>query len=459
MPRAMNRPLQTMPRLLCGLLLGAAAACTEQPATPGELAAVDGDLRQVEQRLRGGQLDACLAYIDLCERASGLCLRLDEPLLCDDILSRCAIHSDSFCGSSHADGGDRPWADAGPSRDAVGANGRARDRGVAARDAARPRPDGAAARDSGAAPDQRPNANCVAHLWSNLEACGWPGPGNTGPAAGVALKAASGRTIRTDNTVISGELITGALVVAARNVTIRDSRLRHDGGGVGGSGVIKILAGASATIERVEIDGLNHTHACIWHEGAQLVARYVDCHGINDGIFSWADTGSADSGDNFTIEHSYFHDFTTNAANGHIDGYQAEGAKHGLIRHNTYRMTASASSAIAIWNGQKDTSDILVEGNLLAGGGATIYAEDYSPREEAPVGGYTLTGVVFKNNSFSTLNGANPCVGAYFVWFSRPQYAYGGGPTDGWHRSGNLVLETGENIDQGNPHVNGQLCR
>ena len=33
------------------------------------------------------------------------------------------------------------------------------------------------------------------------------------------------------------------------------------------------------------------------------------------------------------------------------------------------------------------------------------------------------------------------------------------GPTDGWKRTGNTVIETGENIDNGNPHLsNGSVC-
>lgn len=31
-------------------------------------------------------------------------------------------------------------------------------------------------------------------------------------------------------------------------------------------------------------------------------------------------------------------------------------------------------------------------------------------------------------------------------------------PTESWHRSGNYVLETQENLDNGNPRHNGHLC-
>ena len=37
------------------------------------------------------------------------------------------------------------------------------------------------------------------------------------------------------------------------------------------------------------------------------------------------------------------------------------------------------------------------------------------------------------------------------VWYPRDSL------TDGWHRFGNIRLETGESLDEGNPYVNGQL--
>jgi hypothetical protein len=45
-----------------------------------------------------------------------------------------------------------------------------------------------------------------------------------------------------------------------------------------------------------------------------------------------------------------------------------------------------------------------------------------------------------------------PCVGSWGVWFPR------GAPTDGWRRSGNRVLETGQSLDSGNPTVGGRVC-
>jgi CubicO group peptidase (beta-lactamase class C family) len=96
------------------------------------------------------------------------------------------------------------------------------------------------------------------------------------------------------------------------------------------------------------------------------------------------------------------------------------------------------------------SADITVADNLLAGGGFTVYAEDYSPSEASPAGGYTVTGVTFTNNRFSNVHYG--CVGGFGVWFPR------GAPSDGWRRSGNTVLETGQNVDAGNPTSGGRTC-
>jgi hypothetical protein len=332
-----------------------------------------------------------------------------------------------------------------------------------------------------------PGVDCTHDVWNNLEACGWAGPGNTGPdmsqcpngLKAVGASQTSTITITVANTIINCQKITGGLQIAAQNVTIKNSIISYDGGGAGGSGVININDGASATIDHVDIDGLNHTHSCIWNEGVKgaalpysMVAKNVNCHNVNDGIFSWwwSNDAHAEAGSDFIIQDSYFHDFTENAANGHIDGYQTEGAQNGVINHNTYKMTRTPNdidvagggmdSAIAIWNDFNQSSptgllatNFQISNNLIGGGGFAVYAEDTSPSEGVggASGGNQLTNVIFTNNKFSTAI-EGKCVGFYGVWFYRPTWTpYFGGPSDGWHRTGNMILETGINVDSGNP--------
>lgn len=312
-------------------------------------------------------------------------------------------------------------------------------------------------------------ANGGTYLWKNLETCGWPGPSNTGPVLsecpGGVLTNNSGSSTRIINITTAGakvscQNITGCLNITAQNVTVENVKIACTSGKTGtnanGTAVMFIDDGASATITNADINGMNGVHACIWHQGTAMTASKVECYGANDGIFSWADTGySQTTGDQFAIKDSYFHDFTAKTSNGHIDGYQTEGAANGLIEHNTFLMTApdndgSTDSAVAIWNGLKSSHDITVSNNLIAGGGFAIYAEDYDPSESAPSGGYSVTKIYFNNNKFSQhLFG---CVGYYGVWYPR------GAPSDQWRRSGNVILESGFNLDNGNPSYQGSPC-
>lgn len=311
-------------------------------------------------------------------------------------------------------------------------------------------------------------------LWTHLATCGWPGPGNTGPDMSQCphgLTPNNGpvtRTIRitTPNTTISCEHIEGMIDVEAQNFTIKNSIVVANSGKTGesanGTGGIKIEDGASAVVDHVKINGEDGVMACVWDQGTHEVVEAVNCFGSDDGIWSWADMGySHTTGDHFVIRDSYVHNLTTRTSNGHEDGYQTEGASDGLIEHNTFRITTNGDSAIAIWDGLKSSHDIMVKDNLITGGGFSIYAEDYNPGDGGPgdprsTGGFTVTGIRFLNNSFSTL--AAGCVGQFGVWFTRPWPPYDGGPTDVWHRHGNRVLETGQDVDGGNPSGPGLNC-
>jgi len=287
-------------------------------------------------------------------------------------------------------------------------------------------------------------------MWANLVTCGWAGASNTGYAPGTTFTNTAGRPLSTNGAVISNEKITGRVRITATNVTIRNSWVISTGGGTNGTGVIELAPGASATIDHVTIDGGNNAHACIWHAGAAMTATAVDCSRVNDGIFSWQDSGGTTQGNNFSISDSYFHALTEATGNGHIDGYQTEGARNGVIRHNTFDISTGQNAAVSIWDGYKSSDNIVVDKNLMTGGGFTVYAEDYSPSEASPAGGFTVTNVSFTDNRFS--NRYFGCIGQFGVWYTR------GAPSDGWHRTGNTVLETGQHIDSTNPSSGGSLC-
>jgi hypothetical protein len=184
------------------------------------------------------------------------------------------------------------------------------------------------------------------------------------------------------------------------------------------------------------LDGDNRTHAGVWHQGSGVTLRACNIHKVNDGFFIWYSN-------NFLLEDNYIHDLTDQASNGHIDGFQTCGAKHGILRHNTILIKQGQNAAVNVDNGNGDTDDILIINNLMAGGGFTAYAHDSNPSGDAPSGGYSTTNIRFLNNAFSTR--FYKYAGYWGVWFPR------GRPTDKWIRLGNYVLETGENIDEKQP--------
>lgn len=312
-------------------------------------------------------------------------------------------------------------------------------------------------------------ANCAKDPWSTLAACKWPGPGSAGVADKSMLAEINGdHEVTKDGAVLENKKINGRLRIRAKDVTVRNVFVNVvNANGENGSTGIHIGTGASATIDRVSIWGTNAagnlgTGQCIIHQGLNVTVKNSDISGCTDGFFTWKQQPTSTEGDNWTFENNYVHDMNDKvnqdgAANtGHIDGLQTVTSHHGVVRHNVFDIGGNSTSAIAVWNAHGDTSDIAIDDNLIAGGGAAVYVHDYHPSEKNPVGGYTVTNVRVTNNKFSTRY--FPCVGQYFIWFARPQYPQGGGPTDGWNRSGNVVIETGFNADNGNPTVDGRLC-
>jgi len=304
----------------------------------------------------------------------------------------------------------------------------------------------------------------TAYVWAHLSTCGHAGPGSTGPSlAGcpghrlvpLGSRLSTRIVLRTAGATLQCRDVRGCLSVQAANVRITNVTVRcRRGTAADGTSAVAIERGASATLDRVRINGMRGVHACIWHMGTRAAMNRIDCRGANDGVFSWGTRGRSDGG-HFSLTDSYLHDFTTRTSNGHVDGFQTEGSSNGVIRGNTFLMTTDAgssraNSAIAVWDGRRDATDYTISDNLIAGGGFSVYAHDYSPSDAHPAGGYSVRRIALRNNDFSRrLFG---CVGRWGVWFPR------GAPTDGWRRSGNRVLETGASVDRSNPRVSGVLC-
>lgn len=208
-----------------------------------------------------------------------------------------------------------------------------------------------------------------------------------------------------------------ALYVPASNVTFRNVRFVYTGA-LDATFTVINNAGANNTFDRIEIDGQSNVARGISGTGTNSTVRNANIHHVGNGVEISAP---------FLVEDSYIHDiYSPPGTDWHADGIQiAGGNRVGVtIRHNTVILTGPQVGAISVvGTATAPATDVLVENNLLAGGGYTMY---------------TQWGSNFRviNNRFSTQ--VFPKVGAYGIWYPGQQ---------GIERSGNTILETGAPAD------------
>lgn len=193
---------------------------------------------------------------------------------------------------------------------------------------------------------------------------GKPGPSNTGVPAGTALTPYTGpQTVTTDGTIIDSMDVTGSLIIRARNVTIRNSKIHDDPGAVAG---INIQDGASATITDSEI--YNFQVGIVYEN---WTAIRVNMHDISfDGI---------KMGSNTQLLDSWLHS-PKPTSDAHWDGVQVQaGVTNTFIKGNVIDSTgADTNSALFLAPDQGPSTDgpLTVTGNWLDGGNYTVFVND-----------------------------------------------------------------------------------
>jgi len=204
---------------------------------------------------------------------------------------------------------------------------------------------------------------------------GFPDASTTGVPAGSGLTAYSGPgTITAAGTVIDGKTL-GCISVRAPGVVIRNSRISCAGGYAvyNGDGA---YTGTPLLIEDSEIDCKSSNGTAVGE--ANVTLRRVDIRGCENGL---------DVNQNVDIQDSYIHDMY-NGGDAHLDGIQlASGhlengqivaaSRNVTIAHNTiYGMGADGSfGTSAIISNRGGDTNILIQGNLLAGGAVALYCE------------------------------------------------------------------------------------
>lgn len=259
---------------------------------------------------------------------------------------------------------------------------------------------------------------------------GFPDASSTGPTG--TLTAYTGPTnITTAGTVIDHKSVTSCIQISAANVVIRNSLIRCAGTPILLLDDASTYNGrASLLVEDSEID-------CRLSPGstgiaeAHVVARRVDIYGCENGLSINQDV---------TLEDSYIHNLY-NTGEAHSDdiqlsfGHWVGGgyvccALNVTIRHNTLYSTGISGDlgSSAITANKAPDENVLIDGNLMAGGSYTIYCDQFGS-----------TGINFRvtNNHFSTR--FSPIIGAFGVSDEC------GDET----QSGNVVHETGQPIHLG----------
>jgi hypothetical protein len=170
--------------------------------------------------------------------------------------------------------------------------------------------------------------------------------------------------------------IRGCVTVAGSNTSLKRSRVVADcqymAIDVEKEGIADVLF-EDVTIDLSGMPGNMNVRAL---SGSGFTARRVHWHGGAD---------CAHFGSNVVIEDSFCE--LPRLPPGypgdpHLDGFQSSGGSDVLIRHNTIRNPNSDTSAILIGNARHVPAqfNVRVVGNLLAGGGWTVYCNAHGQR-------------------------------------------------------------------------------
>jgi hypothetical protein len=256
----------------------------------------------------------------------------------------------------------------------------------------------------------------------------FPNAADTGVPAGVPLKAMTGvLVIRENGTVIDAVNLVGKVVVAANNVTIKRSRITAptnlpDKGRDEFTVIQQMTNVDGLVLQDCELDGSGLVYRAVMASSHLSVTR-CEMRNIGHGV---------EVGNDYTIQDSWIHATTDGPDHDwHVDGIISSNGVNGVIRHNTIVLTGDGmTGAVSVGSSLGRIDNVLIQGNLLAGGNYTVYIQDQ---------GHPATRIRVLDNLFSTMVGKK--VGVYGVWYPNDQ------PGD-LVRQGNKVYETGVPADR-----------
>jgi len=203
-------------------------------------------------------------------------------------------------------------------------------------------------------------------------------------SAGVALQDSACIRATRDGQVISGVHVKNCKIsVEAKNVVIRDVKVTETDPDMW---AIIVRDGASATISNVEVAGNGQGTQSVQYAILSQTNSRVTIDRAN--LYNCADCVQ---GENIVMTNSYIHALA-NPPGAHVDGFQCNSYCGVTLRHNTIFNSWNQTAAIALFADFGTPRNSLIEDNLLAGGGYSIY------------GGTTAaTGIRIIDNRFAPL--------------------------------------------------------
>lgn len=209
---------------------------------------------------------------------------------------------------------------------------------------------------------------------------GWPDATNTGVPSGITLLPSGDVVVTKAGTVISGLDIKGTVYIAADNVTIENCKITSNS-----FSAVQIKIGVSgAVVQDCTIDGTGRNN-----EGSSGITGAGTF--LRNNIYNVENGLNIGPGKGTVIEGNYIHDLKATGSP-HYDGIQIDGGQTDtIVRNNTVINDHTQTAALMIDNYFGPVTNILVTGNLLVGGGYTIYSD-------GQFNGGKMTGITITNN-------------------------------------------------------------
>lgn len=250
---------------------------------------------------------------------------------------------------------------------------------------------------------------------------GFPTASSTGVLANVSLKSWSG-SFRSDAVAGTTQVIDGVsyhvvenylidipagsyFYVAGSNTLIRNVRFVGHGEPSNTGALVQGASGLNLRFENVEVNANGYSRG-IQSDGSHLIVTRSKFTNTTD---SAVEKNDRNMSSDMTVTDSYISSdcsWVTRDPGSHTDGLQWGGARNVVVKNNTIIIEANmngcvSNSAIGGWAEIGNVNSAVIDHNLLAGGGATVYMQ----AKDA----FQWSSASFTNNVFDRRYGGAGC--------------------------------------------------